>query len=245
MINQLSNPQSYKTILFDAGYTLISASSPVTAICYRICREAGLNVTLEMIQNQEIAAQEFFHETTIPLQTFASEPANRKFWFEYYHTLLAPVVGLENETLLLEVIKRVMREFGKSASWKVYPDVEEVLSEIKKNNFILGVVSDWGMALAPIIRDLGLIDYFDFTVISAAVNYAKPDPSIYDVALRRANAVPDYTIHIGDSYIHDVLGARIAGITPILLDRQNRIDPEDVDCVVIHTLKDLLIILGI
>ena len=30
---------------------------------------------------------------------------------------------------------------------------------------------------------------------------------LYELALQRANSIADYTLHIGDSYIHDVLGA--------------------------------------
>jgi FMN phosphatase YigB (HAD superfamily) len=68
-------------------------------------------------------------------------------------------------------------------------------------------------------------------LVSAVTRHAKPSPALYDLALQRANSIPDYTIHIGDSYIHDVLGARAVGITPILLDRHNRLEESNVDCL--------------
>jgi len=58
--------------------------------------------------------------------------------------------------------------------------------------------------------------------------------------LQRANAIADYTVHIGDSYIHDVLGARAVGITPILLDRVQRLQGHEVDCLLVHSLTELL-----
>jgi putative hydrolase of the HAD superfamily len=75
--------------------------------------------------------------------------------------------------------------------------------------------------------------------------YAKPSPALYDLALQRANSIPDYTIHIGDSYIHDVLGARAVGITPVLLDRHNRLEESNVDCLLLHSLHGLLELLEI
>ena len=64
-------------------------------------------------------------------------------------------------------------------------------------------------------------------------------------ALTRANAIPDYAIHVGDAYLLDVLGARAAGITPVLLDRERRHDATQLDCPVIYDLFGLLTLLEI
>jgi FMN phosphatase YigB (HAD superfamily) len=68
---------------------------------------------------------------------------------------------------------------------------------------------------------------------------------LYELALQRANAISDYTLHIGDSYIHDVLGARSVGMTPVLLDRAGSLKEEHVDCALVHTLYGLLDLLEI
>ena len=53
---------------------------------------------------------------------------------------------------------------------------------------------------------------------SALVGYEKPDPRIFAAALERTGADPDRTLHIGDLYHADVVGARTAGIHALLLD---------------------------
>ena len=68
---------------------------------------------------------------------------------------------------------------------------------------------------------------------------------LYDLALQRANTIADYTLHIGDTYIQDVLGARSVGITPVLLDRGKRLEQSSVDCLLIHSLTELLDLLEI
>jgi len=68
---------------------------------------------------------------------------------------------------------------------------------------------------------------------------------LYELALQRANSIADYSLHIGDSYIHDVLGARAVGITPVLLDRGKHLEESHVDCLLVHSLTELLDLLEV
>ncbi|HYB31444.1 MAG TPA: HAD family hydrolase [Solirubrobacteraceae bacterium] len=60
----------------------------------------------------------------------------------------------------------------------------------------------------------GGVPVIDSTVVGAA----KPDPRIFEIALERAGATPGATVHVGDTLVNDVAGARAAGITPIHFD---------------------------
>ena len=67
-------------------------------------------------------------------------------------------------------------------------------------------------------------------VISADTARAyKPYREIFDEALRVSGCIPSEVIHIGDSYDTDVVGARGAGIRPVLLlrGREQRHDGVD------------------
>ena len=79
--------------------------------------------------------------------------------------------------------------------------------------------------------------HLDFVVASAAVGTAKPHPDIFHVALDRAGLRADEVIYVGDSYISDVIGARAAGISPVLIDREGK--APSVDCPVITSLLEL------
>jgi putative hydrolase of the HAD superfamily len=135
--------------------------------------------------------------------------------------------------------------FEHASSYRLYPDVVPALRRLREHGLQLGVISDWGIGLGLILRHHDLIDYFDFAVVSAAVRHSKPDPALFQTALARANAIPDYAVHVGDAYLLDVLGARAAGITPVLLDRARRYDAGRLDCPVIHDLYGLLTLLEI
>ena len=60
------------------------------------------------------------------------------------------------------------------------------------------------------------------------VGFEKPDPRIFHHALRVAGASPETTLHVGDLYDADVVGARAAGVHALLLDPFG--DWPDVDC---------------
>ena len=87
-------------------------------------------------------------------------------------------------------------------------------------------------------RELGIADYLDFTVTSAEVGADKPQPPIFLKALQLAHVNAAEAIHVGDQYQNDVLGARIAGISPILLDRADYYN-EITDCPRIHSLMEV------
>ena len=119
------------------------------------------------------------------------------------------------------------------------------METLKRHKYTLGVISDWGLSLGSILRDLDLIKYFDCVLISSVTGYGKPSPLLYEEALKRANAIADYTVHIGDTYISDVLGARAVGMTPVLLDRSKKLTGRHVDCLLAHSLYDLLDLLEV
>jgi putative hydrolase of the HAD superfamily len=65
----------------------------------------------------------------------------------------------------------------------------------------------------------------------------KPDPRFFDIALARSGARRETTIHVGDLYHVDVVGARAAGLRGVLLDEAGLYP--DVDCPRVQSLAEL------
>lgn len=242
----LEQPQSIRTVFFDAGFTLLHPNPSSPEICQRVCQRLGLHLHIDEVRKRMDDAEDYyFRQSRFNRYTWASEQAINEFWIDYYMNLLRPFIEERDEPRLYQLARLINDEFEKPTSWQLYPDVVQVLETLKAHNYTLGVISDWGIALGPILRRLHLTRYFDCLLVSAITRHAKPSPALYELALQRANSIADYTIHIGDSYIHDVLGARAAGITPVLLDRHGSLEESDVDCLLVHSLHDLLELLQI
>ena len=73
---------------------------------------------------------------------------------------------------------------------------------------------------------------------SHVVGVAKPEPQIFDDAIRVMNVPRERIAYIGDSYINDVGGARNAGLNPLLLDPYKF--HLNADCERIESLHDLV-----
>jgi putative hydrolase of the HAD superfamily len=120
----------------------------------------------------------------------------------------------------------------------IYPDVLPTIEALKKRGLRLAIVSNWDSSLTSHCDDLGMTPLFDTIVGSFYVGFEKPDPRIFAVALERLQVTADEVMHVGDMYVSDVVGARRAGIVPILLDRHDL--QADADCLRVHTLDEIL-----
>lgn len=242
----LAQPQSVQSVFFDAGYTLLAPHPSVIEIVRTACAECGVLVSPEEVQRQVPEAEETFQrQYQGDRQTWGDEAAIQAIWRSYYSVLLRPTLATLDAEVADACLAHVQEVWDRAESYALYPDVLPALDALRAAGKTMGIISDWGVGLGLILRHHDLIQYFSFAVVSAAVRHAKPDPALYETALQRANAIPDYTVHVGDSYTLDVLGARSAGITPILLDRKGTHDPSVLDCLVVRDLYELLDLLHI
>jgi putative hydrolase of the HAD superfamily len=234
-------PQSIRTVFFDAGFTLIRPYPSTPEICQQVCQRLNLHIHLDAVKERMTEAQDYYYrQMRLNRHTWGSEQAISEFWISYYMNLLRPFIEEHDEPRLYQLAQVINQEFDKHTSWEVYSDVFPTLEALRRHKYTLGVISDWGISLGPILRRLNLTPYFDCLLVSAVTRHAKPSPLLYEMALERANSIADYTLHIGDSYIHDVLGARAVGMTPVLLDRPGHLEESNVDCLLIHSLEELL-----
>lgn len=117
------------------------------------------------------------------------------------------------------------------------PDAPELLEKLQAGGFTLGVVSNRDQPYHETLEELGIAGLFDVVLAAGEVESWKPHPEIFHHALERAGAAPGETLYVGDNYFADVVGARTAGLQPVLYDPE-AIFPE-ADCPVIDRLGGL------
>jgi HAD superfamily hydrolase (TIGR01509 family) len=117
-------------------------------------------------------------------------------------------------------------------------EVPETLALLKDAGFKLAVVSNRDSPYSEYLEEIGLGQFFDFSLAAGVVNSWKPDPEIFRQALKLANSSPGQAVYVGDNYYADVVGARRAGIRPILLDPHDVFN--DADCEVITGLNEII-----
>lgn len=101
--------------------------------------------------------------------------------------------------------------FAAPEPWRVFPDAVPALEALRRGGYRLAVVSNWDLRLRPLLRALKLAEFFEVLVISGEVGWHKPDPRLFARATRQLGVRPEQILHVGDSWVEDVLGARAAG----------------------------------
>lgn len=123
--------------------------------------------------------------------------------------------------------------------WEYVPDaVVPVLERLRAAGLRLVVVSNANGTLRRHMERLDLTRRFDWVLDSADEGVEKPDPRFFEIALERSGARPETTIHVGDLYYVDVVGARNAGLRGVLFDAAD-LRP-DADCPRIRSLEELV-----
>lgn len=124
----------------------------------------------------------------------------------------------------------------------VHDDVQPALAALRRHGFRLVVVSNANGTLHRAFARLGLTAAVDAVFDSFDEGVEKPDPRFFRIALERTASQPETTVHVGDIYHVDVVGARAAGIHAVLLDTGGLYD--DCDCPRVRTLSGLVELLG-
>lgn len=126
---------------------------------------------------------------------------------------LGPDAAGLDDTQMGEVLLESFRFFA-------YPEVPEVLRELRARGLALVVCSNWDLSLHEVLARTGLDVLVDGAAVSAVEGVAKPDAGLFARALARAGGVePAAALHVGDSVAHDVAGALAAGLRPVLVAR--------------------------
>ena len=116
--------------------------------------------------------------------------------------------------------------------WEQVPDdVVPALTRLRAAGLKLAVASNANGVLERCLGRIELAHFFDVICDSALEGVEKPDPRFFRILLERTGSRADSTLHVGDLYHVDVLGARSAGLHPLLLDRDNLYEGFDVERV--------------
>ena len=134
-----------------------------------------------------------------------------------------------------------LREYHKVENlWEhVEPDIVPALAALKARGLRLVVVSNANGRLRHLFDRIDLARWFDYLLDSHEWGVEKPDPRLFQLALEHSRADAAHTVHVGDLYHVDVIGARRAGLREaVLYDMAGLYD--DVDCPRVSSLGALV-----
>jgi putative hydrolase of the HAD superfamily len=222
-------PDPLDCVLLDAGDTLLAPAPSFQGRFLAVAADAGVpleEAAVDAAIAEAMRAAEWPSDWTDPA-------TQRGFWVGFYRQVLADL-GHQDDGM--RVAEALFAAFSDPAGYRLFDDVRPALDALAGRGVTLGVVSNFEPWLEDVLALQGIDRLFATVAISGKLGVAKPDPEIFQVALKEAGAEPEATVHVGDQPVNDVAAARAVGITPVLIDRFARHpDPDGA-----HRVEDLL-----
>tara|TARA_Y100001970_G_scaffold74956_1_gene94992 strand:- start:2476 stop:3186 length:711 start_codon:yes stop_codon:yes gene_type:complete len=208
-----------KAVLFDLYGTLAGFEPSRFLIQSQVVKKYNLFLTQQGVSKGYFLADKFMAEQNAVKPVRSMNQIEKEMFFARYEQLVLSGDALD---VNLDLCKKIFKELQQvSYSMVLYPDVIDSLIKLKSLNFKLGLISNMDKLGSELLNEFKLSEYMDICVTSKEANVEKPDPQIFNLALSKLNIKPEEAIYVGDQILSDVEGASNAGMTPVLLDREN------------------------
>lgn len=101
----------------------------------------------------------------------------------------------------------------------LFPDTMDVLHRLKEKNYQLHIITNgFEVTQHNKLKTSNLLPLFQEIITSEGSNSLKPKKEIFEYALKKAGALADHSIMIGDSIEVDISGAKNAGMDQVYVN---------------------------
>lgn len=231
----LTGVSNYSAVVFDCADTLLRMNPSRAELFRDAATKVGVVLPLKDIER----AYEIVDFAIKMKSSVIGSQEGKKLDFYYtINSALCNVLGIQRSVSVLH--PRLLAEFGRRRQWCPFPDVIGTLSQISRW-VPLYVLANWDSELPAVLRQTGLERFFHSVLSSEMLGREKPERGCFDEFLCRTSVDPANALYVGNEYLADVVGARNAGLTPVLVDRDGKMP--SADCLRIANLAELTAVL--
>jgi len=211
-----------RAVFFDAGHTLMEPIGDSWFPGHRffeIARSHGIEIADDEAFGEALAAGYAFLDANHSVDTLEQEEAQ----FDEYYRVILRTLGLRAPPGLTAVLAHA---YVREVNFRPYDDARPVLDRLREMGLPLAVITDSWPSVEQKFSDLGFRDYFATFVISSQQGCVKPDPRMFEPALRAIGVAAKETLFIDDGpYL--VEDARTQGFRGLVIDRAAADPPGD------------------
>ena len=198
-----------RAVLFDAGDTLVRLRAGSGGLLLAAARQRGVVV-------DPAAAADVWRRVLAGASTPAELAKGRDLSPERHREVWTGLYTRCGADRLAEGLSEALYELTvASASWEAFSDAAPTLRALSGRGIPVGVVSDTGFDLRPVLDRCALSRWVDVVVLSCESGMCKPDPRVFSGACERLGVEPAATLMVGDNPLTD--GGAVAAGLPVLL----------------------------
>ncbi len=223
-------------VFFDMDDTLVEWKVNWRETFAHVAAEFGVETTKE--QAEKALTEAFTTVYADLLRQHCDGSDERGFWLAFDGKILE-LMGVRKN--LDEAAARVVDLLKRPEAIQLFAEVPEVLDTLSGMGLNLGIVT--GRPLAePDLKALGVRHFFHPLIDGFGARGSKTERFMFTIAAQAAAEAGLPAWHVGDLYEEDVLGARAAGLRPVLVDRRGK--HPAADCPRVTDLRELLAIIS-
>jgi putative hydrolase of the HAD superfamily len=197
-----ARPRRYDAVLFDWDDTLCGAVPHRYTHAQEVARKLGVELTLPDVYRAFVRAGDSTVLSVISWDEFLGRVPEQLGIHPHHHADFL----------------NAYRERDTYKTFQLFDDVLEVVEQIGHHELRVGVLSN-NTEVVQHIERLDVHHHFEVIVSPHTYGVGKPHPEIFLRTAADMGVAAERTLYVGDSYDNDVVGARAAGMTPVLLDR--------------------------
>jgi putative hydrolase of the HAD superfamily len=200
-----------RAVFFDAVGTLIFPHAPVARTYAEHAGHHGFATSEDQVRTGLRAAFARQEELDRVAGWRTDEGRERARW----ETIVADVLPGTGDACF----QSLWHWFRTPAAWTVHPDTGDVLRELVRRGFVVGIGSNFDSRLRPLLDAFPeLTPVRDRCVISSQIGWRKPAPEFFRALAEIAGCEPSRVLYVGDDRRNDFDGATAAGLQAGLLD---------------------------
>ncbi len=212
-------PRKIKAVLFDLGETLL---------------DFGKINTTRLFRQSAVLTYEFLQQCGQPVGSFTIYSLQSMMAVRL-RCLLSNLTGKDFDALSL--LKKIGDRKGfmlsedqwRQLGWlwyeplsklaRIEPKIKETLTSLKEMGLRLGIVSNTFVSASSLdrhLKQLGILDFFEFRFYSYQFDFRKPNVRIFEIAARQMGESPDNILFVGDRIDKDIKPALKVNMTAVL-----------------------------
>lgn len=210
------NLKRFKLITFDVTDTVLKFTNPPPIEYGKVISSFGYkNIKKE---NMEKAFKEAFKYMLMHHPNFGK--ATNVHYLDWWHMLIYRVLDFVQlnvkQTDATRIANVLINKYSTSDCWIKVKVVDELVTKIYEEDKMIGIISNFDPSLKAVLDSVNF-PKMDFVLTSYEAGFSKPDPLIFQKALRYGKCTADEALHIGNTPLLDYVGAIKSGWSSALI----------------------------
>lgn len=213
-------PRLVHGVIFDFDDTLAYLAKPQDDLLRQ-----GANDALAYMRSTGMTLPDGFADHIVEARRFAerkSADEAEEHIADDAMTFLLQFFGFPASRMDPDVLRRAVDIFyaHEMSAWRLRPDAKSTIRRLRDQGFRLALLTNYNAdrVFQRTVDYLGLRPWFDLCISSAAVEYRKPDPAFFQIALDHWSVMPYEVVVVGDSLKDDIAGAIETGCLSVHLE---------------------------